>query len=50
GQWSDAFRQDDEGLHLQAHYDSFEARTGLFAEITSTLVDEGVISHIHGEQ
>ncbi|MBT3038547.1 MAG: DUF4743 domain-containing protein [Candidatus Thiodiazotropha endolucinida] len=50
GQWSDAFRQDDEGLHLQGHYDSFEARTGLFAEITSTLVDEGVISHIHGEQ
>jgi isopentenyldiphosphate isomerase len=50
GNWPDAFRHDEQGLHLEDRYDSFEARTQLFAEITSALVERGVISHIHGEQ
>ncbi|MES9945218.1 MAG: DUF4743 domain-containing protein [Candidatus Thiodiazotropha sp.] len=50
GNWPDAFSQDEEGVYLQGHYADFDARTRLFAEITSTLVEEGVISHVHGEQ
>ncbi len=48
--WPGVFRFDDLGIHLREHYDSFEARTGVLAEIVSTLVAEGVISHIHGER
>jgi 8-oxo-dGTP pyrophosphatase MutT (NUDIX family) len=50
GNWPDAFRQDQRGIHLLEHYDSFEVRTQLLAEVTTRLVEEGVISHIHGEQ
>ncbi|MES9990369.1 MAG: DUF4743 domain-containing protein [Candidatus Thiodiazotropha sp.] len=48
--WPQAFRQDRQGVHLEEGYDSFEARSRLLAEVVSTLVEEGVISHIHGEQ
>jgi 8-oxo-dGTP pyrophosphatase MutT (NUDIX family) len=48
--WPDAFKQDQRGIHLLEGYDSFEARTRLLAEVTTRLVGEGVISHIHGEQ
>ncbi|MBT2988723.1 MAG: DUF4743 domain-containing protein [Candidatus Thiodiazotropha sp. (ex Ctena orbiculata)] len=48
--WPQAFRQDRRGIHLQAHYDSFEARSQMLAKVVSSLVEEGIISHIHGEQ
>jgi 8-oxo-dGTP pyrophosphatase MutT (NUDIX family) len=48
--WPDAFAEDEQGVHLLAHYDSFMARSQLLAEITTRLVGEGIISHIHGEQ
>lgn len=50
GNWPEAFRIDDTGAHLLERYDTFELRTQLLMEVTKTLVDEGVISHIHGEQ
>jgi 8-oxo-dGTP pyrophosphatase MutT (NUDIX family) len=50
GNWPDAFRHDELGVHLEDRYDSFEARTRLLDEITSTLVEEGIISHRYGEQ
>ncbi|MEW8507859.1 MAG: DUF4743 domain-containing protein [Candidatus Thiodiazotropha sp.] len=48
--WPRAFRQDERGIHLQEAYDSFEARSAMLGEVVSTLVEEGIISHIHGEQ
>ncbi|MET0071813.1 MAG: DUF4743 domain-containing protein [Candidatus Thiodiazotropha sp.] len=48
--WPRAFRQDGEGVHLEERFDSFDARTRLLAEVVTSLVEAGVISHIHGEQ
>ncbi|MES9969800.1 MAG: DUF4743 domain-containing protein [Candidatus Thiodiazotropha sp.] len=50
GNWPHAFTQDQGSVYLQGDYPSFDARTRLFAEITASLVEEGVISHVHGEQ
>lgn len=48
--WPDAFQRDELGVHLKDRCDSFEARSRLLGEITSALVEQGVISHAHGEQ
>ncbi|MCU7881968.1 MAG: DUF4743 domain-containing protein [Candidatus Thiodiazotropha sp. (ex Lucinoma aequizonata)] len=50
GNWPEVFRIDDGGVHLLERYDTFEIRTQFLMEVTKTLVEEGVISHTHGEQ
>ena len=47
--WPDHFSRDDDGWRLCAHPSGFEPRTRLLAEITETLCQDGVISHLHQE-
>lgn len=48
-QWPDYFHFVDERVELNARLDSFEVRSQVLEEVTGALVEQGVISHAHGE-
>lgn len=50
GQWPAIFRLSDDRVELSDHLDSFEVRSQALAEVTNALVEQGVISHAHGER
>jgi len=49
-QWPGYFSVDAEGASLNPELDSFESRTQALMEVTSALVNQGVITHLHGER
>lgn len=49
-QWPDYFSIDGEGVYLNPDLDSFESRSKALMEVTAALVNQGVISHLHGER
>jgi len=49
-QWPDLFRLTDAALSLSPALQTFEARTQAMAGILPQLVEQGVITHLHGEQ
>ena len=50
GQWPGYFLQDGQGVHLNPALDSFESRTQALEEVAHALVEQGLISHLHGER
>jgi 8-oxo-dGTP pyrophosphatase MutT (NUDIX family) len=49
-QWPDVFRVEDDVLELVTAERDLMGRSRAVAEVLSQLVDQGVISHLHGEQ
>jgi 8-oxo-dGTP pyrophosphatase MutT (NUDIX family) len=49
-QWPDYFIHGDGRVDLDPGLDSFEVRSGVLAKVTGALVEQGVISHAHGER
>ncbi len=49
-QWPAHFQIFEDRVELDARLDSFEARSRALAEVTGALVEQGVISHTHGER
>ncbi len=49
-QWPEYFRVSEESVHLNETLDTFEQRTRVFNQVTGALVEQGVISHAHGER
>ena len=49
-EWSEFFFADRLGVHLKDSYDTFEARSQALTEVTTTLLEQGVMTHRHGEQ
>jgi 8-oxo-dGTP pyrophosphatase MutT (NUDIX family) len=50
GQWPDIFQVTDGAVDLLMQSASMEERSTRVAEVVSELVEQGVISHLHGEQ
>ena len=48
-QWPDYFQVLPDAVHLNGTLDTFEVRTRALSEVTHALVNQGVISHAHGE-
>ncbi len=49
-QWPDVFRVTDEAVDLRLPDASMQERSARVAEIVRELVEQGVITHLHGEQ
>ena len=49
-QWPDLFQVGQQGIHFSAEPADFAARSKVLAQVTWQLVEQGVISHCHGEQ
>jgi 8-oxo-dGTP pyrophosphatase MutT (NUDIX family) len=49
-QWPDYFSFTQDRVELNGRLDSFEARSAALAEVTATLVAQGLVSHAHGER
>ncbi|MEJ2609920.1 MAG: DUF4743 domain-containing protein [Candidatus Thiodiazotropha sp.] len=49
-EWRDYFFADSRGIHLKECVDTFEARTQVLAEVTTVLLEQGIMTHRHGEQ
>jgi isopentenyldiphosphate isomerase len=49
-QWPDYFSFTQECIELNGRLDSFEARSAALAQVTAALVEQGVVSHAHGER
>lgn len=48
--WPSVFDVSQDGVELTAHLREFEERSAKIAEILTQLVEQGVITHLHGEQ
>jgi 8-oxo-dGTP pyrophosphatase MutT (NUDIX family) len=48
-QWPDYFSVQDGRVDFDSGLDSFEVRSKVLSEVTVSLVEQGVISHAHGE-
>lgn len=49
-QWPEYFHIADDRVELANHLDSFAVRSEVLAEVTESLVEQGIISHAHGER
>lgn len=49
-QWPDLFEIGPRTVHLTPELEDFRARTRALAKVTESLIEQGVISHRHGEQ
>jgi 8-oxo-dGTP pyrophosphatase MutT (NUDIX family) len=49
-QWPDVFRVDDGAVELVTAERDMQGRSRVVAEVLSELVEQGVITHLHGEQ
>ena len=49
-QWPELFQVESHGVHLSPALADFATRTEALAQVTGKLVEQGVISHRHGEQ
>jgi isopentenyldiphosphate isomerase len=49
-EWPVYFSHAVEGVYLNPDLDSFESRTQALMEVTAGLIDQGIVSHRHGER
>lgn len=49
-QWPEVFRIDNEAVHLTVTPGDFASRTAALNQVTARLVEQGMISHAHGER